>query len=401
MQYNYKILTKDKIQKIGQIEADNETQLIEYLHSQQATIIAITPIKSNLIDRFSFEFDRVSLKDLVRITRQLSIMLTAGITLVEALQILFQQTKKKTTNLMLKDLLDDVKSGLALSTAMQKHYSTFGRLYIALVRAGEASGKLDSILTQVATNLERSQELRNRLINALIYPTLLVVSVFGVLFFLTSFVMPSLTKLYTDFQIDLPISTQITIFVANFMSHYWLMVLGVVIFLSALSWKFITSKKGRSWFDKLILTIPIIGNVIAVTSLVDTTRTLSILVGSGVAILPALDITSAASSNTFFQKSLENVKNRVEKGTSISVAMTEQEIFPVMLVQMVEVGEKTGELDTTLMKVANYFDEESKNVISIATAFIQPIILIFMGVTIGFLFFSVLTPIYSIVNQIQ
>jgi type II secretory pathway component PulF len=397
MQYIYRALKGEKTVN-GKIEANTVDEAVSLLKAGGYFPIEVKA-ESKSSSSLASLMDRVSFADVVNFTRQLSIMLNAGITVVEAFDIFKKQTTKPSLAKMIDTLDKDVRGGVPFSTALKKHPEHFSRLYISLVKAGEASGKLNDILLNLATNLEKQRELRGKITGALLYPSILIVGMFIVIFIIMTFVVPQLLSLYNDLDAELPLSTKIITGISGFLQTYWLLVLGMVGVGGYMLWNFVKSPQGKQMFDKAILKVPVLNNVLIQSMLVDTTRAISILVGAGVSILDALDIAREASTNIEFRKAFTRVAAKVEKGFSLGNSLKEETLFPPLIVQMAVVGERTGHLDETMGKISSYYEIESEIAIKSMTTLIEPAILVILGITVGFIIFSVITPIYSLTSQ--
>jgi len=397
MLYRYKAIKNNKVVS-GKIEGANEKNVIEYLRSTCEFLIEVAAEDKNK-NAIPNPFDRVGFNDIVDFTRQLAIMLNAGLTLIDCFDIMKKQVTKISLNKIISDIDKEIRGGKSFSYAIGKYPQFFPNLYISLVKSGEASGKLSEILLKLADNLEKQREFQGKIKGALIYPIIVVIGMIGVMFVMITFVMPKLLNLYKDFNVELPLSTQILITVSNFTARYWpLIIVGAVAAISAISGYFKT-KPGRYLYDKTLLKMPVVNNVIQKSTLVDSTRTLSILIGSGVSILDALNIIVDTSGNMVYRDAFTSIYHQVEKGTSIGSAMTNEGIFPPILVQMTTVGEQTGHLDDTLMRISTYFEMESEMAVKAMTTLIEPAILVFLGFGVGFLVLSVLTPIYNLTSS--
>lgn len=395
MKYNYKAIKGDVMSQ-GKLEADSEDKAIAYLRAKNFIILQIKAESVPLSALFSNFFSRVSFSDIVEMTRQYAIMLASGLTIVDSLDILKKQAKKPSLLKLLKEIEDDIKSGLSLSTALKKRPELFSNLYIALVKAGEASGKLDEILMKLAGNLERQRSFRSKLKAAMIYPAIVVTAMFAVMFIMISFVIPKLLTVYKDFNVKLPAPTLFLIFVSDFFQAYWYLVLiGIALLVIAVK-KYYSSRIGKRTIDSLMLRIPLINRVIKIGALVDTTRTLSILIGAGVSILEALDIVAETSTNIVYQEAFMDINKKIEKGETLGRALEETGIFPPILVQMTAVGEQTGHLDDTLGHLADYFESESEIAVKALTTLIEPSILIVLGISVGFVVMAVIIPMFSL-----
>lgn len=398
MEFSYKAIQNNKTVD-GVIEAESEDKALAYLRESKMTILNLHQKARPLSDSFSSVFGKVKFTDVVDFTRQLSIMLTSGLTLIDSLDILKRQSENPAFLKLVQQLDADVKAGMTLSDALSKHPQLFSNLYISLVKAGEASGKLDEILKKLSDNLERQRTFKGKIKGAMAYPIIVVVAMVGVSFVMISFVIPKLLGVYKEFNVDLPAPTLFLIALSDFFSAYWPMVLvGTVGALIALS-RFYKSRAGKRAFDHVMLRLPFISRVIKIAALVDTTRTLSILIGAGVSILEALDIITETTGNVVYQEAFVTVKHAVERGETLGNSLDATHIFPPILVQMTSVGESTGHLDETLGHLANYFESESEIAIKALTTLIEPAILVVLGLAVGFVVIAVITPIFSLSSQ--
>lgn len=381
----------------GIVEATTLTQATNLLHEKGFFIINISPATS----AFSLNFSRsgISFNDLVHFTRQLSTMITAGLTLVEALGILRQQLSKVTLIKLVTQIEDDVKGGKSLVEALEKNPKVFPPIYIALVRAGEATGKLDVILSRLADSLEKSRNFKNKVRSVLIYPTIVIAGMGIVSFIVMTVVVPRMTALYKEFGVDLPLPTQILIAVSSFLLNFWFVIIfavvGGTIFLAR--WR--KTKIGKHILDSLSLRIPIFGPLIRQATLVEVTRTLALLVDGGVPILTSLGIAQDATNNILYREAFIDAAKKVEKGFALSDPLSNNALFPPILSQMVSVGEQTGKLGDSLYKLSNYFETEAESAIRTLTTALEPLIMIVLGLGVGFLVMAVLLPIYSLTSK--
>lgn len=400
MKYIYTALDKGNAVK-GTYEADSEPKLVEYLRTKGLIVLSISQERASLFANYKTTFSKVNFNDVVDFTRKTAMMLNAGLTIIESLDILKKQTPKPQLLALIMQIDADVRAGSSLSTALMKHRGVFNNLYIALIKAGEASGKLDEILLKLADNLDKERTFRGKIKGALVYPVIVLVSMFVVMFVMITFVIPQLLNLYQDFGIDLPFTTRALILVSGFFQKTWpLLILGVIGIVTLLK-KYLSSKSGKRAFDVFILKLPVVSNVVRMAALVDSTRTLSILIASGVSILDGLKIIVETTSNVVFQDSFQKVYDDVEKGAPIGKAIEDTEVFPPILVQMTTVGEQTGKLDDTLLRISKYFEMESAIAIKAMTTLIEPAILLILGVFVGFLVISVITPIYNLTSSFK
>lgn len=399
MQFIYKAIRNNKIIK-GKIEGESEKKVIDYLKSQGLIVVSVNPVVSSSVYLFQTVLGKISFTDIVDFTRQLAIMLNAGLTLVDCFDILKKQITKPAFLKMILKIDEEVRAGNSFSNALKKT-GYFNNLYIALVRSGEKSGKLDQVLLKLADNLEKAREFRAKIKGALIYPIIIVLAMIGVMFIMVTFVVPRLLNLYKDFNLSLPITTQILILISEFLQKFWILIITSIFLGGYLFSRWQKTVSGKKTIDGLLLKIPMINKVIKMSSLVDSTRTLSILIGSGVPILEALEIVIETSDNLIFQQAFKNVFKKIEKGESLGKAFEEEEIFPPILVQMATVGEQTGHLDETLIRISRYFEMESTLAIKAMTTLIEPAILLFLGLGVFFLVSSVISPIYQLTTSIK
>lgn len=399
MFFSYKALKNNKIVR-GKIEANSETDALVFLKNSN-----LFPIQVKLADSsnsiMGLFFGRVSFTDIVDFTRQLAIMLNAGLTLIDCLDIFKKQITNPQLLKIVNDIDKDIRGGKTFSSALLKYPNHFSNLYISLVKSGEASGKLSEILLKLAENLEKQREFKGKIKGALIYPVIVIVGMLGVMFVMITFVVPKLLDLYKDFNLELPMTTQILIAVSSFSVNFWPFMIGAVVGGVILFKSYIKTTEGKYRFDKMLLRMPVLSNIIKMSVLVDLTRTLAILIGSGISILDGLNIIIETTDNMVYQRAFKSIYKQVEKGVSLGQAMINEAVFPPILVQMTTVGEQTGHLDETLMRISRYFEMESELAVKTMTTLIEPAILVVLGVGVGFLVISVITPIYNLTNSFK
>ncbi|KKQ01392.1 MAG: Tfp pilus biogenesis protein PilC [Candidatus Roizmanbacteria bacterium GW2011_GWA2_36_23] len=285
MLFSYRALLNNKIKK-GNIEADSVSAVVEHLRNRNYFPIEVKEKKSaGQITVFNSIFDRITFTDIVDFTRQIAIMLNAGLTLVDSLEILKKQVTKESLKKIIISIDGEIKGGNSFSDALKKHSQYFSNLYISLVKSGEASGKLGDITLKLADNLEKEREFKGKLKGALIYPVIVVVGMLGVMFVMVTFVVPKLLNLYKDFNIELPVTTQILIVISGFTSKFWPLIIGGIFGLVTLFKQYMRTRNGKLSVDAFMLKLPYLGSVLKMSLLVDSTRTLSILINSGVSIL--------------------------------------------------------------------------------------------------------------------
>ncbi len=400
--FRYKARGGDGKILTGLVEAPNHSTASRLLHDKQLFVVEL---KENS-DTFAFggfknQFNKVSFTDIVNFTRQLSTMVTAGLSLPEALTILRSQTSNPVFATMLQEVEHQIVGGGTLADSLGKYPDLFPPTFIALVRAGESSGTLDQVMNRLANIMEGQREFKSKVSGAMIYPIIIIIGMTIVTFVMMTVVVPKLTDLYKDFNIDLPTSTKILMGVSGFFVHYWwlLLILGFGAVEAFRRWR--KTPEGELVVDTLILKIPLFGELQKKIILVEFTRTLGMLIASGIHILEGLRILKESLGNVLFRNAITEISKKVEKGFPLGETFSQYAVFPPIVSQMMKVGEETGKLDDTLTKLSNYFESESEHLVKGLTTAIEPLIMVFLGVGVGFIVISVITPIYNLTSQFK
>jgi type IV pilus assembly protein PilC len=328
-------------------------------------------------------------------------MVTAGLQIQEAIDLLKNQSNNPALSDVLNKIYREIQGGGNLGNALVKYPQYFSRIYIALIRAGESSGTLDVVLARLADNLEKDQEFRTKVRSALIYPAIIVVAMVVVFGVLMTVVVPKLTELYVDFGTDLPLPTRILQGISNFFVHFWWLMIIVAFVGFNLFQRWLKTSWGRHIWDRIMLSLPLLGKLQQQIILVEFTRTLGMLVGAGVHILDSLNILVDSLGNVLYQEALKEISKKVEKGLPLGQLFAQYPMFPPILGQMVKVGEETGKMDESLIKLSTYFESESDHTVKGLTTAIEPLIMIVLGVGVGFIVFAIITPIYNLTNSFK
>ncbi|MBW2185696.1 MAG: type II secretion system F family protein [Deltaproteobacteria bacterium] len=386
-----------KVQK-GEMEAPNEAMVRAQLRRQG---IAVTKVKErgkglDININIPGMQPKVTTKDLVVFTRQFATMIDAGLPLIQCLDILSNQQENVTFKQILLTIKEDVEAGSTFADALRKHPKAFDELFVNLVAAGEVGGILDTILNRLASYIEKSMKLKKQVKSAMTYPTTIIGIATVVIGVILVFVIPAFEKMFADFGGALPLPTQIVINISNFIQSYILVIIGGFMLTVFLFKKFYASKRGREIVDALALKAPIVGVLIRKVAVAKFTRTLGTMVSSGVPILDGLDIVAKTAGNRTIEKAIRNVRQSISEGNTIADPLTKSGVFPPMVCQMIAVGEQAGSIDTMLNKIADFYDDEVDDAVGNLTAMMEPLLMLFLGTTVGGLVIAMYLPIFKL-----
>lgn len=395
--YSYKARTQKNENVTGKVEAQSLKDASVILRERGLFVISLTEFHDMSIMN-KLPLNGVSSTDIVNFTRQLSTMITAGLPLTEAMGILMVQSQPSMQK-VIEEVRRDVEGGSTLAKALEKHQPPFTDVYIALVKAGEAAGVLEKVLNRLADTLEKEKEFNAKTKGALIYPVIVLLAMVAVGFIMMVFVVPKLTSMYKDFGSELPLPTRILITVSDVMSQFWYVFIAAAVGSVVGIRTYYKTTVGRYKIDELLLKMPVFGPIRVKTTLVELTRTLSLLVSAGISLLLALEISTDAVSNQVFKDALQKIYKEVEKGQTLAASIAHRQEFPVLMSQMISVGEETGKMDEVLLKLANYFESESEQAIKGLTTALEPFIMITLGIGVAFLILAIILPIYNLTSQ--
>ena len=339
-------------------------------------------------------------KELVIMTKQLATMLNSGIPLNQSLDILSKQQRIPMFGAVLSGVRKGIEEGNSLSQAMSRYPLCFDSLFRSMIKAGEESGRLADIMLKLLEYIEKSSKIKSQLKSAMVYPSLVVFVAVAVVSGLMIFVVPAFTKQFTDSGKPLPELTQIVVSVSDFFVNQWYVLLGAVALAAVAGVQYTKTPKGRYQFDMLLLKMPVIGDVIKKISVGRFCSTMSSMLSSGVNLLQALNICAASSGNAVMEKFILECKTRIEKGQQMSVPLSENPIFPKMVVSMIQVGEQSGKTDEMLMKVAAFYEDEVDQAIKTMLGMIEPILIVGIGGVVGFIVIAMYLPIFDLGNTI-
>jgi type IV pilus assembly protein PilC len=401
--FAFKALDVAGIPTRGEIEADDKQVVASQLRSRGLTILDIEERKPTDVGDIFARFQRVKAEDLTIATRQLSTMVSSGMTLLRSFYVLEEQTENDKLRDTFTMVRKDVEAGLSLSSALARHPDVFNDLYIAMVTAGESGGILESTLLRVADQLEKDDALRRQIKAAMIYPTLIASFAGIVLIALVSFLVPTFEKIFSDFGGDLPPITKFTVWLSHMFTQRWYVMILVVV---AVVWAFRRwkgSERGRIQWDTLKLKTPMkIGDIVQKVALARFSRTFSGLVAAGVPMLEAIDITGRTSGNKVVEAAMDDVQKSVKKGGTLSAPMRQAPAaFPVMVTQMIGVGEETGALEQMLSKIADFYEDQVDASLKALTSILEPLMIMLVGAIVGFIVIAMYLPMFQVYDQIR
>ncbi len=396
--FNYSARTVSGDLRRDEIEVASKDDVIAFLRSQRLIPVSVRE-KPKAIS-FSLG-NRVKTRDIVIMTRQFATMVNAGLPLVQALDILVRQSESEFLQSTLESVLHDVESGNTLADALKEHPKVFSDLYVNMVAAGETGGILDTIMNRLAVFLEKNEALSRKVKAAMIYPAVISFVAVAAIIVLLLFVIPTFQEMFASFDQALPLPTQIVITMSDFLQNYWWAVIGGGIGGTVLFRSWIKTESGRLAFDKLLLRLPILGNLARKSAVARFTRTLGTLLSSGVAILEGLEITARTSGNRVIHNAVMDSRSSIAGGESISEPLRRAEVFPPMVTQMINVGEETGDLDGMLSKVADFYDDEVDVAVEGLLKAMEPAMIVILGSIVGGMIVAMYLPIFGVINTIQ
>jgi type IV pilus assembly protein PilC len=382
----------------GERLAASTDELTRVLQKDQITVTSIAPVRKGLTIPF-LKREKVRLKELAVYSRQLSVLIDAELPLIQSLSILEEQQKNKYFRHVIRTIKEDVEAGSTLNQAKRKHPKVFDDLYCNLVASGEQSGSLDVMLRRLAEYIERTVKLRAQVRQAMIYPTAIILFAIVVSIFLLWKVIPVFASIFRDLGAELPLLTAVIIKMSNFTQKNIIYVfMGLIAIFFAFRY-YRNTKQGRWTTDRMMLKIPLFGALLYKVSMTRVTRTLSTLISGGVPMLEALKITSSTAGNVLIEKEILDARTLVSEGKTLNEAFRESGRFPLMMLQMINVGEATGTLDEMLGKLANFYDEEVETAVAALLSVLEPVMLIFVGGIVGSLVISMYLPIFSLISK--
>lgn len=399
--YTYRVRDRRGALLTGEIVGDSRDLVLTRLREMKYVPLEVKPKSGGLQREFSLRPGRVKIKDLAVFSRQFSTMINSGLPLLRSLSILEDQTESTQLKKIVGNIRVEVEKGSSLSAALSNHPKAFSRLYVSMTRAGETAGNLDAVLLRLADSLETEVALRHKIKSAMTYPVVVMVMVLLILTAMLLFVVPTFEGLYASLGGTLPLPTRLLLGLSDAFRKYFLFFIGAAVGMGFLFRRWKNSEKGRMRWDAFKLKAPIFGRLFHKTALSRFSRTLGVLNRSGVPILQSLEIVRETVNNAVVAAAVKDVAVAVKEGESIARPLSEHDVFPPMVVQMLAVGEETGELDTMLEKVADFYDDEVTAAVESLTSLIEPVMIAVVGGAVGAIVISLYLPLFNIINLIQ
>jgi type IV pilus assembly protein PilC len=396
--FNYSARTVSGELRRDEIDVPTKDDVIAFLRSQRLIPVSVREKPKALNLSFG---KKVKTRDIVIMTRQFATMVNAGLPLVQALDILVKQSDNELLQSTLEGVLHDVESGNTLADALAEHPKVFSGLYVNMVAAGETGGILDTIMNRLAVFLEKSEALQRKVKAAMIYPGVISFVAVAAIVVLLLFVIPTFQEMFASFDQALPLPTRIVIGMSAFLQGYWWAVIGGGIGGTILFRSWLATDGGRLTFDRILLRLPILGNLARKSAVARFTRTLGTLLSSGVAILEGLEITAKTSGNRVIHDAVMSSRSSIAGGESISEPLKRADVFPPMVTQMINVGEETGDLDGMLTKIADFYDEEVDVAVEGLLKAMEPAMIVILGSIVGGMIVAMYLPIFGVINTIQ
>ncbi len=402
MKFNFKVKTQAGKYKEGFINASSQEAAVSLLQKSNFLIISLKKVKeeNELLKVLLKYYDQVTTKELMMFFRQMAILIEARVPIVTALTSVKEQTSNKYFVKIIQEMVNDIEDGSSFSSAMEKHPSIFSKLSINIIRAGEASGNLRKAIEYVEGNIEKNYTLLTRVKSALIYPTLVLIVFFIIGFIVISFIIPKLTLMIKELNANIPWYTQIVIAFSDFMSTYWwaiaIMIIGIVIGI----YYYTRTEDGRKEWDDIKVRLPIVGIIFRYVYIIRFCENLEVLLQGGIPIVRALTVASSVVNNTVYEYLFMRATEEVKKGGNMNTIFSQSTLVPSMVTHMIKIGEESGQVDTILGYIAKFYNQEVETMTKNLSVMLEPLIMIVIGIAVGFMAFAILMPIYNIAGQI-
>jgi len=400
--FRYKARTSTGGMTASTLDSLDMRSAMEKLKAQKLIVLEIKEEEQSalkeLLNKINPIKPSVTPKELVLFSRQFSTLVTAGVPIVQGLTILIDQAETPYFKSVISKIREDIEQGISITDAMRKHPKAFTELYVSMVKAGEVGGILDTILERLSTYLEAAEELKGKVKSAMVYPAVICCVAGGITLFLLIFVIPTFQTIFSSFGAELPLPTRILIALSNFLRHFIILVLAVPFVVFWLFKRFKSTAKGLLLIDSISLKLPMFGLLIKKVSIAKFARTLGTLIKSGVPILQALDTVAKTSGNKVVEIAINSARDSIREGERMAEPLKKTGVFPAMVVQMIAIGEETGNLDTMLNKIADFYDQEVDAAVKGLTSMIEPLIMVGMGILVGGIVMAMFMPMFEMGN---
>ena len=400
-EYIYTAVGPDGKKKKGRVEAKTKEMAVANLKQEKNTVLNITEA-GGLTKRVNFSFGKkVKARDFSVFCHQFVSIIQAGVTIVEAFQMLGEQTENKALKFAIQEVHNDISKGEPLAIAMRKRGGVFPAMLCNMVEAGEASGSLDKSFSRMATQFEKDAQLEAAVKKAVIYPIVLILVMIGVIFAMMTFVIPNFMGMFDGLDVDMPAVTMVIVNVSNFFVKFWwlMLIIGACLFVGFKAFQ--SSAAGKDFIDRLALRIPVLGPIQQKKACAKLGRTLCTLLGAGVPMIDALDITAKSMDNNCYKRAMKEAKEQVARGVVLSRPLKTSGLFPPMVCHMTSIGEETGNIEAMLENVATYYEEDVQNATESMMALMEPMIIILMAFVVGFLVIAILSPMFTLYDALS
>lgn len=384
----------------GTFLAENEKDLRRQLAKQNLFLVSAKPDSDKSPNAFFSLSGKVTVNELSTFCRQFSIMITSGTSIVDSLNILKKQSYSSYLRKVLDQVYEDVKAGRLLSEALGKHKRAFPNFFRSMVRVGEISGAIDKVLVAVADYFETDSRIKAKTKSALVYPAVLIVMAIGIIVLMVAFIIPTFQSALSSLDVDMPAITLALYDMSEYFREHWMNIVLIAAAVVLICFLFLKSKRGRFLWDKCKFHMPLVGSIVKNNITARFCRAFSLLVESGMDIVDAMDEVRIIFGNTYVSDQFEKATEDVRQGMTLTMALQSYKLFPTMLVQMVSVGEKTGELESVLSRSCSFFENQVERSIAAVTSLIQPVILCIIGLSVGILFYAVYSPLLQVMNTL-
>jgi len=386
----------------GELTLDSQDDVLAALRKKRIIITSVREKPKDLKFTLPQIGSGVTTRELAIFTRQFATMINAGLPLVQCLDILSKQTEKEGFRTIIAQTMREVEAGTTLAEALAKkeNNKVFDELFVNMVEAGEAGGILDDILARLATFIEKAEALKRKIQGAMVYPAVVMTVAILATAFMLIFIIPTFARMFTTFGGELPLPTKIVMGLSSFLRGFWWAILGVIVGLAVGIRRYYQTEAGRMRIDRLLLQVPVLGDVLRKGAVARFTRTLGTLISSGVPILTGLEITARTAGNRVIQEAIMAARASIREGETISAPLRQSNVFPPMVVQMISVGEETGALDDMLTRIADFYDSEVDTAVDSLTSLIEPIMIVFMGAVVGGMVIAMYLPMFKLINVV-